>query len=89
MRHKDCLNEQRAATRELLTVFEDICKRYNVHPKDYNNFRAMLKSKMFRIMNIWHLFFATVVDAKFHKKVNEDGEDPKTHLKDDNGQNTG
>jgi len=81
MRHKDCLNEQRAATRELLTLFEDVCKRYNINPKDYNRFRAVLKSRMFRIANIWHLFFATVVDAKFHKKVNEEGEKEETHLK--------
>jgi len=84
MRHKDCLNEQRTATRELLTVFEDICKRYNINPRDYNNFRALLKSKMFRIANTWHLFFATVVDAKFHKKVNESGGLLETHIKQDN-----
>jgi hypothetical protein len=80
MRHKDILAEHRSATKEILTVIEEVVKRYDIIPEDYHQMRSIVKSKIFRLSNVWHLFFATVADAKYAKKVNEDGEKIETHL---------
>ena len=72
--------EHRAATKNILEEVERIAKKYNIHPDDYNHLRSKVKSKVFRLSNVWHVFFATVVDAKFQKKVNEEGEKMETHL---------
>ena len=85
MTHKQVLDEQRAATREILIQIEDVFKKYadmgyRIEPEDYHLIRAKVKSKIFRISNRWHEFFATVVDAKFRKKINEPGEIEETHL---------
>jgi len=82
MRHKDVLVEFRAATKEILTVVETVVKKYDIHPEDYHQIRSIVKSKIFRLSNVVHVFFATVVDAKFFKKVNTEGEKMETHLKD-------
>lgn len=80
MRHKDVLQEHRSATKDILTVVENVVKKYDIHPEDYHQIRAVVKSKIFRLSNVWHVFFATVHDAKFYKKVNEEGEKVETHL---------
>jgi hypothetical protein len=85
MRHKDLMQEQRSATKEILTVIEEVVKRYDIHPEDYHKMRSIVKSKIYRLSNVWHLFLATVVDAKFVKKINKDGEKKETHL--DHGEN--
>jgi hypothetical protein len=80
MRHKDVMAEHRAATKNILEEIEEVARKYDIHPDDYNYLRSKVKSKIFRLSNVWHVFFATVVDAKFHKKVNEEGEKMETHL---------
>jgi len=82
MRHKDVLAEHRAATKDILTLIEEVVRKYDIHPEDYHRMRSIVKSKIFRLSNVWHVFFATVHDAKFFKKVNEEGEKTETHLKD-------
>lgn len=82
MRHRDVLAEHRAATKNILTVIEEVVKKYNIHPEDYHKMRSVVKSKIFRLLNVWHAFFTTVVDAKFQKQINTDGEKLETHLKD-------
>lgn len=82
MRHKDVMAEHRAATKEILTVIEEVVKKHDIHPEDYHKMRKIVKSKVYRLQNVWHMFFATVVDAKFTKKINEEGEKTETHLKD-------
>ena len=69
--------------KEILEVVEEVVKKYNIHPEDYHQIRSIIKSKIFRLSNVWHVFFATVVDAKFQKKVNEEGEKLETHLGED------
>lgn len=86
MRHKDVMQEHRSATKEILIVIEKVVKKYNIHPEDYHLMRKIVKSKIFRLSNVWHVFFATVHDAKFFKKVNEEGEKPETHLGEDRTQ---
>jgi hypothetical protein len=78
MRYKDVLSEQRKAIKEILTEIEII----DMNPEQYHVIRSKVKSKMFRVSNCWLQFLAAVVDAKFYKKVNEDGEKEETHLKD-------
>jgi len=80
MRHKDVMAEHRAATKDILTVVEEVVRKYDIHPEDYHKIRAIVKSKIFRLSNVWHVFFAVVHDAKFQKKVNEEGEKLETHL---------
>ncbi|MHA1952333.1 MAG: hypothetical protein ACW96U_00085 [Candidatus Heimdallarchaeaceae archaeon] len=82
MTHKEVLVEQRAATKDILVVIEGMVEKYDIVPEDYHIMRSKIKSKIFRLSNVWHMFFATVVDAKFLKRVNEDGEKEETHLKD-------
>ena len=82
MRHKDVLAEHRAATKNILTVVEEVVLKYDIHPEDYHKIRSIVKSKIFRLANVWHVFFATVIDAKFFKKVNAEGEKMETHISD-------
>ena len=86
MRYKDVLSKQRKVIREILTGIEDLVKKYDITPEEYHRIRMIVKTRVIGINNIWHYFFATVVDAKFEKKVNEDGELPETHLR-ANGKN--
>ena len=86
MRHKDVLAEHRSATKEILKVVEGVVKKYDIHPEDYHKIRSIIKSKIYRLSNVWHLFFATVADAKFAKKINEEGEKPETHFGEDRTQ---
>jgi len=83
MRYRDLMGEQRDATKQILLSFEELVIKYKISMDDYNNLRAVIKSKSFRISNVWHRFFATVVDAKFERKINENGEKIETH----NGEN--
>jgi len=83
MRYKDCMDEQRLAIKEVLTRLEEVWIKYNVAPADYNPLRALVKAKIYRISNVWHMFLASVVDAKFAKKANEEGGKVETHLKTD------
>ncbi len=83
MRHKEVLAEHRAATKNILIVVEEVVLKYDIHPEDYHKIRSIVKSKIFRLANVWHVFFATVIDAKFFKKVNAEGEKTETHLGED------
>lgn len=83
MRHKDILAEHRSATKDILTAIEGVVRKYDIHPEDYHKMRSVVKSKIFRLSNVWHLFLGAVVDAKFLKKINEEGEKPETHLGED------
>ncbi len=80
MRHKDLMQEFRSATKEILKSVEVVVEKYNVHPEDCHQIRSKVKSKIFRLSNVMHIFFATIVDAKFHKKINKAGEIEETHL---------
>jgi hypothetical protein len=73
--------EHRKAVKEIMTVVEEV----DMTPDEYHCIRSKVKAKIFRLMNVWLQFFATVVDAKFFKKINEDGEKEETHLR--NGEN--
>lgn len=77
------MQEFRSATKEILMVVEEVVRQYDIHPTDYHKIRCIVKSKIYRLSNAMHNFFATVVDAKFAKKVNPEGEKMETHLGED------
>jgi len=81
MRYKDVLNKQRKVTKDILTNIEEIFTKYNITPDEYHKMRMVIKTRIWGFSNIWHRFFVTVVDAKFEKGINEEGEKPETHLK--------
>ena len=80
-RYNDCVKAQNDAIREILITVEAVILKYNIHPDDYHKIRSKTKSKIIRLTNVWHKYFATVVDAKYIKKVNEMGELEETHCK--------
>lgn len=81
MRHKDVIARQRKMTKDIMLVVEDLVKKYKIPPDEYNHLRMIIKSGIWGYSNVWYRFFVTVVDAKFEKKINEEGEKLETHLR--------
>lgn len=71
-RHRDCIDAHNQMVREVMGAVDAAAKKYDMHPEDYNDIRIKVRYWSHRIKNYWHEFFASVVDAKFYKKINPD-----------------